>query len=107
MDIIKGINDGIKNWNIRWDRFFQLLMGLERGVHIFLIFFLCLSCSEVFYLSKKKKKSNEASPKPCLFAKCRILLMVIKPEKVSSLKQLHIKNKVLEIEQRYTVPTEN
>ena len=54
---IKGINDGIKNWSIRWDRVFTTVDGPgERRSYFpyFLVFFL-LWQGYVFYRKRKAK----------------------------------------------------
>ena len=80
---IKGINDGIKNWSIRWDRVFSTVDGPGKRISYFPYFLFVFILWQGFsiYQKEKKKKSNEASLKPCLFAKYRILFMVIISEK--------------------------
>jgi signal peptidase I len=56
---IDGINDGIKNWHIRWDRMFTTVGGDGQPVS-YLKFFLILVAAYLVidYVVKKKKKAK-------------------------------------------------
>ena len=56
---IKGINDGIKNWSIRWERVFSTVDGPGKEFHIFLIFFLFLFYGNVSLFIKKERRKNK------------------------------------------------
>ncbi|WP_445710752.1 signal peptidase I [Flavobacterium sp.] len=58
---IDGINDGIKNWRIRWDRLFTTVSGTGQPQSFFKYFLVLLALyfvGEHFW--KKKKKAKEA-----------------------------------------------
>jgi signal peptidase I len=54
---IKGINDGIKNWSIRWDRIFTTVdgPGKRRSYFPYFLVFLVLWQGYVFYKKRKVK----------------------------------------------------
>ena len=56
---IKGINDGIKNWSIRWDRVFTTIGGSGERTSYFPYFvgFLVVWQGVVFYRRRKKNKT--------------------------------------------------
>ena len=56
---IKGINDGIKNWSIRWDRVFTTVGGSGERTSYFPYFvgFLVVWQGVVFYRRRKKNKT--------------------------------------------------
>ena len=56
---IKGINDGIKNWSIRWDRVFTTVGGSGERTSYFPYFvgFLVVWQGIVFYRRRKKNKT--------------------------------------------------
>ncbi|MDA8658034.1 signal peptidase I [Flavobacteriaceae bacterium] len=56
---IKGINDGIKNWSIRWDRVFTSVGGSGERTSYFPYFvgFLVVWQGVVFYRRRKKNKT--------------------------------------------------
>jgi signal peptidase I len=56
---IKGINDGIKNWSIRWDRVFTTVGGSGERTSYFPYFvgFLLVWQGIVFYRRRKKNKT--------------------------------------------------
>ena len=56
---IKGINDGIKNWSIRWDRVFTTVGGAGERTSYFPYFvgFLVVWQGVVFYRRRKKNKT--------------------------------------------------
>ena len=56
---IKGINDGIKNWSIRWDRVFTTVGGSGERTSYFPYFvgFLVVWQGAVFYRRRKKNKT--------------------------------------------------
>lgn len=56
---IKGINDGIKNWSIRWDRVFTTVGGSGERTSYFPYFvgFLAVWQGVVFYRRRKKNKT--------------------------------------------------
>jgi signal peptidase I len=56
---IKGINDGIKNWRIRWDRVFTTVGGSGERTSYFPYFvgFLVVWQGVVFYRRRKKNKT--------------------------------------------------
>jgi signal peptidase I len=59
---IDGINDGLKNWSIRWDRLFTTVSGTGQPQSYFKYFLLALAGYFAFdyYRNKKKKKDEEA-----------------------------------------------
>lgn len=58
---IDGINDGIKNWSIRWDRLFTTVSGDGQPKSYFQFFLIALAGYFAFdYFRKKKKKKEEA-----------------------------------------------
>ena len=57
---IDGINDGIKNWSIRWDRLFTTVSGDGQPKSYFQYFLIALAAYFAFdYLRKKKKNKEE------------------------------------------------
>lgn len=57
---IDGINDGIKNWSIRWDRLFTTVSGDGQPKSYFQYFLIALAGYFAFdYFRKKKKKKKE------------------------------------------------
>ncbi len=57
---IDGINDGIKNWSIRWDRLFTTVSGDGQPKSYFRYFLIALAAYFAFdYLRKKKKNKEE------------------------------------------------
>lgn len=58
---IDSINDGIKNWSIRWDRLFTTVSGDGQPKSYFQYFLIALAGYFAFdYFRKKKKKKEEA-----------------------------------------------
>lgn len=58
---IDGINDGIKNWRIRWDRLFTTVSGTGQPQSYFKYFLIVLGAYFAFdYFRNKKKKKEEA-----------------------------------------------
>ena len=58
---IDGINDGIKNWSIRWDRLFTTVSGDGQPKSYFQYFLIALAAYFAFdYFRKKKKKKEDA-----------------------------------------------
>ena len=59
---IDGINDGIKNWSIRWDRLFTTVSGTGQPQSYFKYFLFALAGYFAFdyFRNKKKKKDKEA-----------------------------------------------
>ncbi|MDD3005667.1 signal peptidase I [Flavobacterium sp.] len=58
---IDGINDGIKNWSIRWDRLFTTVSGEGKPQSYFKYFLFALAGYFAFdYFRNKKKKKEEA-----------------------------------------------
>jgi len=59
---IDGINDGIKNWRIRWDRLFTTVSGTGQPQSYFKYFLFALAGYFAFdyFRNKKKKKDKEA-----------------------------------------------
>lgn len=58
---IDGINDGIKNWRIRWDRLFTTVSGTGQPQSYFKYFLVLLALyfvGEHFWKKKKKAKEN-------------------------------------------------
>ena len=55
---IEGINDGIRNWKIRWDRVFSTVGGSGKRVSYFPYFLILIALwqSYIFYNKRKKKK---------------------------------------------------
>ena len=57
---IDGINDGIRNWSIRWDRLFTTVSGDGQPKSYFQFFLIALAAYFGFdYFRKKKKKKEE------------------------------------------------
>ena len=57
---ISGINDGIKNWSIRWDRLFTTVSGEGQPQSYFKYFLFALAGYFAFdYFRNKKKKKEE------------------------------------------------
>ena len=57
---IDGINDGLKNWSIRWDRLFTTVSGDGQPKSYFQFFLIALAAYFAFdYFRKKKKKKEE------------------------------------------------
>jgi len=58
---IDGINDGIKNWSIRWDRLFTTVGGDGEPVSYFKFFLIAFAAylGIDFYLKRKKKMVND------------------------------------------------
>ena len=57
---IDGINDGIKNWSIRWDRLFTTVSGTGQPQSYFKYFLIALAGYFAFdYFRNKKKKKEE------------------------------------------------
>ena len=52
---IKGINDGIKNWKIRWDRVFTTVDGLGKRISYFPHFIGALVIWQVFVFYRRRK----------------------------------------------------
>ena len=59
---IDGINDGIKNWRIRWDRLFTTVSGTGQPQSYFKYFLFALAGYFAFdyFRNKKRKKDEEA-----------------------------------------------
>lgn len=58
---IDGINDGLKNWSIRWDRLFTTVSGDGQPQSYFKYFLFTLAAYFAFdYFRKKKKNKEEA-----------------------------------------------
>jgi signal peptidase I len=58
---IDGINDGIRNWSIRWDRLFTTVSGDGQPKSYFKYFLFALAAYFAFdYFRKKKKNKEEA-----------------------------------------------
>jgi len=58
---IDGINDGIKNWSIRWDRLFTTVSGTGQPQSYFKYFLFALAGYFAFdYFKNKKKKKEDA-----------------------------------------------
>ena len=59
---IDGINDGIKNWRIRWDRLFTTVSGTGQPQSYFKYFLFALAGYFAFdyFRNKKRKKDKEA-----------------------------------------------
>ena len=59
---IDGINDGIKNWSIRWDRLFTTVSGTGQPQSYFKYFLFALAGYFAFdyFRNKKRKKDKEA-----------------------------------------------
>ncbi len=56
---IDGINDGIKNWSIRWDRLFTTVSGDGQPKSYFRYFLIALAAYFAFDYFRKKKKNKE------------------------------------------------
>ena len=56
---IDGINDGIKNWSIRWDRLFTTVSGDGQPKSYFQYFLIALAAYFAFDYFRKKKKNKE------------------------------------------------
>ena len=55
---IKGINDGIKNWKIRWDRVFTTVDGLGKRISYFPHFIGALVIWQVFVFYRRRKNNK-------------------------------------------------
>ena len=52
---IEGINDGIRNWKVRWDRVFSTVGGLwKKGVLLSLLCGFDFAVARLYFLPKKK-----------------------------------------------------
>jgi signal peptidase I len=58
---IDGINDGIKNWSIRWDRLFTTVSGEGQPKSYFKYFLFALAAYFAFDYFRNKKKKKEAN----------------------------------------------
>ena len=58
---IDGINDGIKNWSIRWDRLFTTVSGEGQPQSYFKYFLFALAAYFAFDYFRNKKKKKEAN----------------------------------------------
>jgi signal peptidase I len=58
---IDGINDGIKNWSIRWDRLFTTVSGEGKPQSYFKYFLFALAAYFAFDYFRNKKKKKEAN----------------------------------------------
>ena len=56
---IDGINDGLKNWSIRWDRLFTTVSGDGQPKSYFQYFLIALAAYFAFDYFRKKKKNKE------------------------------------------------
>ena len=57
---IDGINDGIKNWKIRWDRVFTTVGGSGERVSYFPYFAAIVALWQGFVFYRKRKRKNQA-----------------------------------------------
>ena len=58
---IDGINDGIKNWSIRWDRLFTTVSGDGQPKSYFQFFLNCISgFTLVLIISEKEEKQRRS-----------------------------------------------
>ena len=55
---IKGINDGIKNWKIRWDRVFTTVDGQGKRISYFPHFIGALVIWQVFVFYRRRKNNK-------------------------------------------------
>ena len=55
---IKGINDGIKNWSVRWGRVFSTVDGPGKRISYFPYFLVVLILWQGFVFYQKRKKKN-------------------------------------------------
>ena len=55
---IKGINDGIKNWSIRWDRVFSTVDGPGKRISYFPYFIFVFILWQGFTIYQKRKKKK-------------------------------------------------
>ena len=58
---IDGINDGVKNWSIRWDRLFTTVSGTGQPQSYFKYFLFALAGYFAFDYFRNKKKKKEIS----------------------------------------------
>lgn len=57
---IDGINDGLKNWKVRWDRVFTMVNGEGKPTSFLPHFLIVLALWQIFVFFKKRKaKKNE------------------------------------------------
>ena len=57
---IDGINDGLKNWKVRWDRVFTMVNGEGKSTSFLPHFLIVLALWQIFVFFKKRKaKKNE------------------------------------------------
>jgi len=57
---IDGINDGIKNWKIRWDRVFTTVGGSGERVSYFPYFVAIVALWQGYVFYRKRKRKNQA-----------------------------------------------
>ena len=55
---IKGINDGIKNWSIRWERVFSTVDGPGKRISYFPYFLFVFILWQIFSIYQKRKKKK-------------------------------------------------
>ncbi|MAM00636.1 MAG: S26 family signal peptidase, partial [Flavobacteriaceae bacterium] len=55
---IKGINDGIKNWSIRWERVFSTVDGPGKRISYFPYFLFVFILWQSFSIYQKRKKKK-------------------------------------------------
>ena len=57
---IDGINDGIRNWKIRWDRVMTTVKGEGKPISFFPYFLVVVALWQVMSFIRNRKKSNAA-----------------------------------------------
>ena len=57
---IEGINDGIRNWRIRWDRIMTTVKGEGKAISFFPYFVLVVLLWQVFSYVRKRKQSSQS-----------------------------------------------
>lgn len=55
---IEGINDGIRNWNIRWDRIMTTVKGEGKAISFFPYFVVVVLLWQIFSYVRKRKQSG-------------------------------------------------
>ena len=56
---IDGINDGLKNWKVRWDRVFTTVNGEGKPTSFLPHFLIVLALWQIFVFFKKRKAKKE------------------------------------------------
>ena len=63
---IDGINDGIRNWKVRWNRVFSTVGGEGERVSYFPYFLIFIVIWQVYVFIRKEKRKKQANDCWCL-----------------------------------------